>query len=84
MNGQDPHDVPGFDRATMIDDPTPRAEYRDEPPREKPRRHVRTTYTVKPLYGEPGTGFTTDDPNKAQEYSQNGHRVTAESQVVIE
>lgn len=32
----DPHDVPGFDRATGIDDPTPRHEYHDEPPQHPP------------------------------------------------
>lgn len=32
----DPHDVPGFSRATGVDDPTPRAEYRDEPPQHEP------------------------------------------------
>lgn len=36
-NQPDPHDVPGFHRATGIDDPTPRAEYRDEPPQRDPR-----------------------------------------------
>lgn len=41
MNGHnqpDPNDVPGFNRATGIDDPTPRAEYRDEaqPPHVEP------------------------------------------------
>ena len=32
----DPHDVPGFNRATGVDDPTPRHEYHDEPPQHPP------------------------------------------------
>jgi hypothetical protein len=37
-NGPDPHDVPGFNRASGVDDVTPRHEYHDEPPEHDPRR----------------------------------------------
>jgi hypothetical protein len=38
-----------------------------------------TCYIIHPLYGQPGTGGVTWDPNAAEEASRNGHRVTAET-----
>jgi hypothetical protein len=81
MNGHnqpDPHDLPGFDRATNIDDPTPRHEYRDEPPRWQ-QTPVRTVYTIH----EARHTYTTTDPDVAEVYSRAGLRVTAETHRVI-
>jgi len=52
--------------------------YRDEPPAHEPREPT-TTYTISSRYGEHGTGFETTDPRVAEEYSRNGHQVTAET-----
>ena len=38
---------------------------------------TQTTYTIHERYDEVGTGFETSDPDVAEEYSRNGHRVTA-------
>jgi len=39
----------------------------------------KTTYTIAPLYGQPGTGGVTWEADEAEEASRNGHRVTAET-----